>query len=122
VDLDGRYAAVTKNLFALDKALENTDPRSPDYEPCSKHLALIKKLLAGAATQYRDRFEILTKQIADLLTAQNFLLALRYIHSMLGELDGAEIVNKQINSVEHKIALVGQAAKNGPSPFVANRK
>jgi hypothetical protein len=53
VELEGRFAAVAKNSMNLRKAVANTDPRSPDYEPTVYHLRLIKILMTQAANRYR---------------------------------------------------------------------
>ncbi|MDR2477847.1 MAG: hypothetical protein LBD48_00890, partial [Treponema sp.] len=45
VEIEGRYAAAAKNIMDLRRAITNTNPQSPGYEPTVYHLRLIKKLL-----------------------------------------------------------------------------
>ena len=95
VDMEGRYTAVTKNVLDLKKAIVNTDPRSPHYEPTLLHLRLIKKLLNRTASRYRDRYELSTKNPDDLTQAIRFLGSLRRIHTLLGEPSEVEIAKKK---------------------------
>jgi hypothetical protein len=98
VELEGRFAAVTKNIFNLKSAAINTDPRSPQYAPTVYHLRLLKKLLAQAADRYRSKYELATNHMDDFKQSINFLSALRRIHLLLGERDEAEIVRKKLDA------------------------
>jgi hypothetical protein len=98
VELEGRFAAVAKNIFDLKAAVVNTDPRSPHYAPTVYHLRMIKKLLAHAADRYRSKYELSTKRVDDYKQGINFLYALRRIHVLLGERDEAEVVGKKLDA------------------------
>ena len=95
VELEGRFAAVAKNIIDLKKAVVNTDPRSPDYEPTVLHLNLIKKLLMQAADRYREKYELSTNRIDDFNMGIHFLGSLRRIHALLSERDNAETIKKK---------------------------
>jgi len=95
VELEGRYATVTKNIMNLKTAVANTDPQSPEYEPTMYHLALIKKLFAQVADRYRGKYELSTNHLDDFKMGIQFLNALRRIHIALGERDEAEEVKKK---------------------------
>jgi hypothetical protein len=95
VELEGRYAAVAKNIIDLRNAVANTDPRSPDYEPALYHLRLVKKLLMQAADRYREKYELSTSRMADFKMGISFLGALRRLHAVLGDREDAEAVKKK---------------------------
>jgi hypothetical protein len=95
VELEGRYAAVAKNIFDLKSAVSNTDPRSPNYEPTVYHLRMIKKLLMQAADRYREKYELSTNRVDDFKVGITFLGALRRIHVLMGDRDEAEMVKKK---------------------------
>jgi hypothetical protein len=97
VELEGRYAAVAKNLLNLRNAVANTDPRSPDYEPTMYHLILVKKLLMQAADRYREKYELSTNRIDDFKQGITFLSALRRFHIVLGDRDEVETVKKKLD-------------------------
>ena len=97
VELEGRYAAVSKNIIDLRGAVMNTDPRSPDYEPTVYHLRLIKRLLMQAADRYREQYELSTNRINDFRQGIAFLSALRRLHIVLGDRTGAETVKKKLD-------------------------
>jgi hypothetical protein len=97
VELEGRYAAVAKNILDLKNAVANTDPRSPDYEPTVFHLRLIKRLLSQAADRYREKYELSTNRTDDFKQGINFLSALKRIHIVLGDREEAEIVKKKLD-------------------------
>ena len=97
VELEGRYAAVVKNLMNLRAAVANTDPRSPHYEPTVYHLRLIKKLMMQAADRYRGKYELSTNRIDDFKQGIIFLSALKRLHNVMGERDEGEIVKKKLD-------------------------
>ena len=105
VELEGRYATVTKNIMELKKAVANTDPESPDYEPTLYHLALIKKLLIETADRYRGKYELSTNHLDDFRMGIQFLNALRRIHMLLGERDEAEEVKKRADIWSAKLEM-----------------
>jgi len=105
VELEGRYATVAKNIIDLKTAVANTDPRSPDYEPTVRHLALIKKLLFQAADRYREKYELSTGTIDDFKMGINFLNALRRIHILIGDKENVETLKKKADIWTTKLEL-----------------
>ena len=103
VDLDGRHAAITKNIMNLKTAVMNTDPRSPDYEPTVHHLRFMKRLLNQAADRYRERYELSTNLSDDFSLGIEFLNALKRIHNVLGERTDAESVKKKADAWSGKL-------------------
>lgn len=95
VDIEGRFITVTKNFLDLKNAVYNTDLRSPDYEPTFYHIRLIKKLLSKGADMYREKYEIVSHLETDFKKSIAFLNALRYIYSVLGESENAELIKKK---------------------------
>jgi hypothetical protein len=95
VDIEGRFAAITKNLFDLKNVIANTRPDKHGYETHVRHLQLIKKLLSQTADRYNQRYQLSTKRPEDLRAAVNLLAALKYIHSILGEREAMETVQKK---------------------------
>ena len=105
VELEGRYAAVAKNIIDLKAAVANTDPRSPDYEPTVYHLRLIKKLLNQAADRYREKYELSTSRIDDFKMGIHFLDSLKRIHILLGERADAETIRKKSDIWASKLEM-----------------
>ena len=95
VELEGRFAAVAKNLLNLKTFVAGMDPRSEGYSARIAHLALAKDLLQQAADRYREKYELSTMRIDDIKTGINFLAAVRRLHIVLGESDQADVVKKK---------------------------
>ena len=95
VELEGRFAAVTKNLLNLKTLIAGMDPRSPGYSARLAHLSMARELLQQAADRYREKYELSTLRVDDIKAGINFLLALRRLHVVLGEGDQAEVVKKK---------------------------
>ncbi|GHT70453.1 hypothetical protein FACS1894110_22040 [Spirochaetia bacterium] len=95
VELEGRYAAVAKNILDLKKAAANTDPRAADYESTMYHLALIKKLFVQAADRYREKYEMSSNQIEDFKQAVLFLSGLIRVLTVMGDRNEIEAVKKK---------------------------
>jgi hypothetical protein len=105
VELEGRYAAVAKNILDMKNAAANMDPRSPNYEPTMYHLRLVKRLLALAADRYRGKYELSTNRIDDYKLGIDFLCALKRILMVMGDKDEAETVRKKIDIWSSKLEL-----------------
>jgi hypothetical protein len=103
VELEGRFAAAAKNILDLKKAALNTDPRSPEYEPTTRLVRLIKKLLSQAADRYWERHELSTRNNHDLETGILFLSALRRIQGLLGDRQEVELTRKKMDVWESKL-------------------
>jgi hypothetical protein len=95
VELEGRFAAVAKNMLNLKTFVAGMDPRSEGYSGRIAHLALARELLQQAADRYREKYELSTQRIDDIKAAINFLSAVRRLHSVLGESDLADVVKKK---------------------------
>ena len=96
VELEGRFAVVAKNMIDMKAAAKNYfDPRSLDYDTTVYCLRLIKKLLEKSAAAYRDRYELSTRRLDDISMAIHFLLALRRLCIVLGNVDEAEEIRKK---------------------------
>ncbi|MBQ9238227.1 MAG: hypothetical protein IJ191_02790 [Treponema sp.] len=93
VELEGRHAAVAKNLIDMKQAVkEYFDPNAPNYETTVTYVRLITKLLDRTANGYRDRYELSTRRIDDIKNAIKFLLASHKVFSALGDRDKVEEV------------------------------
>ncbi|GMO52862.1 MAG: hypothetical protein Ta2G_10840 [Termitinemataceae bacterium] len=98
VDLQGKFAAVAKNLLDFKKAQVNNDPSSPDYEPILYHIFYVKQILGNTADRFRERFDLATKRKEDLRVGLLFLSSLKRIHIMLNERDDAANIQKKIDN------------------------
>jgi hypothetical protein len=111
VELEGRFAAVAKNILDLKNALSNTDIRSPGYAITVRHLRLIKKALTRAASRYREKYELSTKNLDDFMQGINFLGALRRLHILLSDKDEAETIKKKMETWTTKLEEDAKHAK-----------
>ncbi len=97
VELEGRYAAVAKNLLNLKTFLVQFDPRVEGYSERLAHVNLAKRLLQQSADRYREKYELSTLRLDDIKQSILFLSALRRLHVLLAEADEAEVVKKKID-------------------------
>jgi hypothetical protein len=95
VEMEGRFAAVTKNLINLKTFVAGMDPRVEGFGPRMAHLALARELLQQAADRYREKYELSTMRIDDIKVGINFLAAVRRLHVVLGEAEQADVVKKK---------------------------
>ena len=96
VELEGRFATVAKNFLDLTTLLSGLDPRSPDFEARTGHLALAKRLLQKAADKYRQKYELSTHRMDDFKLAIFYLGGLRRLHVVLAEAEEAQSLKKKI--------------------------
>jgi len=95
VELEGRFAVVTKNLLNLKTFVAGMDPRLEGFQARMAHLALARELLQQAADRYREKYELSTLRVDDIRNGINFLFAVRRLHVVLGESEQAEVVKKK---------------------------
>jgi hypothetical protein len=103
VELEGRYAAVTKNLLDAHSISSGFDHLSPDYEPSLYHLRLVKKLLLRTANRYREMYELSTGRIDDFQKGIAFLSALRRLYMATGDRYEMALLEKKLDRWNDKL-------------------
>jgi hypothetical protein len=104
VELEGRFATVTKNLMNLKTMIAGLDPRVPGYEARLEHLQFVKDLLKTSAERYREKFELVSTRIDDFKQAIAFLSALKRIHTVIGETAQADELKRKIDVWRSRMA------------------
>ena len=97
VELEGRFAIVTKNLLNMKTLISGLDPRVEGYQSRLNHLNLAKELLQRSADRYREKYELSTLRTDDFKTAISFLAALRRVHILVGETQNADTIKKKMD-------------------------
>jgi hypothetical protein len=97
VEIEGRMAIITKNIFDLRRFQKLDDPRELGFQQRRAHLAIIQRLLFDASQNYREKFELSTKDIEDLKKAVDFQKSLLRIAQLLGDVEKIENCKKQID-------------------------
>ncbi len=103
VELEARFATVSKNLLNLKTLVAGLDPRVPGYEIRLAHMNLAKRLLQLSADRYREKYELSTHRIDDFKQAIGYLGALKRIHMLVGEQKDAELVKKKMEVWQAKM-------------------
>ncbi len=103
VELEGRFATISKNMLNLKQLIVNLDPRAEGYKVYKAHMAMVKRLLEEAANNYRQKYELSTLRIDDFKLAIRYLAALRRLHILLGETDESEVIKKKIDVWKSKM-------------------
>jgi len=103
VELEGRYAAVAKNILDLKRVVAGLDPQKEGYEARMQHINLVKKLLQQSADRYRQKYELSTMRYDDFRLAINYLAALRRIHIALNESSESEQIKRKMNVWKEKM-------------------
>ena len=96
VELQGRYAVIAKNLLNLKSFIMQLDPRAEGYSQRLSHMQLVKKMLQQSADRYREKYELSTMRLDDIKKAILFLAAMKRLHTLLGEVEEAEVVKKKM--------------------------
>jgi len=96
VEINGRFAAVAKNMIHFKTLFAKLDPRVDGYEARVAHINLVKDYLQRAADGYREKYELSTMRSDDMQTGINYLAALRRVHIMLGESEDADVAKRKI--------------------------
>jgi len=103
VELEGRYAVVSKNLFDFRNYQEKNDPREEGFDERNDYLFLIKELLDKASRRYREKYELTTHSMEDMKKAIEYLRALKRIHILFRENSDVQSVSKRIELWSHKL-------------------
>ena len=96
VELEGRFATVSKNLIDMKSCVKDYfDPSCANYETTVLYIRMIQKQLNDSATAYRDKYELSTRRIDDMRNAIKYLLALRKLYIAIGDANQAVEVKKK---------------------------
>jgi hypothetical protein len=112
VELEARFATITKNLINLKTLVSGLDPRADGYQSRVGHLNLTKDLLQKSADRYREKYELSTLRIDDFKLAIGYLSALKRLHTILGETAQAEVVRKKIEVWSQKMEADDKRSEN----------
>ena len=96
VELEGRYAAIAKNMVDMRTFVAKLDPRVEGYTERIAHLDLVKRLLDRAANRYREKYELSTHHFDDIKLAIYFLSALKRMYLLLGDTDKMDMIKRKI--------------------------
>lgn len=113
VELEGRFAVVTKNLFDFKNYIKvYFDPSAPDYENTVLYVRLMKTLLDKSANAYRDKYELSSRRIDDMQDAINMVFAQRQVCLSLNEAEDAEELKRKAGSWKEKMKADRKSGKN----------
>lgn len=108
-DFWGKSAVILKNFTDYREMQAIRDPREEFYYDRQELLGVVKESIMNASNEFRDKFELSTKQNSDLLRAIRLLEVLRRICSLTGDDElmkkskaGIESYRARIESEEDK--------------------
>ncbi len=96
VEIDGRFAILCKNLFDLRRYQKLDSPTETGFRERRSHISIIQKTILVASQEYREKYELSTKDIEDLKKGIDFQKALLRINNILGDTEKIENNKKQI--------------------------
>lgn len=115
VEIDGRFAVVTKNLFDLRRFQQLDDPHEEGYKERRDYFRIIQRLLSEASQGYREKFMLSTKKVEDLIKAIEYQKSLLRLNQLLGDTEKIEKSKKQIdvwtNMLEKHLAQLEEEKK-----------
>jgi hypothetical protein len=97
IEVEGRFAIIAKNSFNLKKFQKLDDPRQEGYKERVTHFRFIQRLLLEASNGYREKFELITKDVEDLKHAIDFQKSLLRLNQLTGDDQQTEKCKKQID-------------------------
>ena len=112
VELEARFATITKNLLNLKTLVAGLDPRVEGYQSRTNHLNLTKDLLHKAADRYREKYELSTLRMDDFKLAISYLSAVKRLHNLLGEAEHSETLRKKIEVWTQKMEADDKRTEN----------
>lgn len=113
VEINGRFAAVTKNMFDFKNYIKAYfDPSSPDNVNSILYIRLMKTLLDKSADAYRNKYELSSRRMDDMKAAINFVMALRQVCVSLNETADAEELKKKAISWNERMKSDRKSGKN----------
>ncbi|MCH5282533.1 MAG: hypothetical protein J1E59_02650 [Treponema sp.] len=113
VELNGRFAAVAKNMFDFKNYVKAYfDPSSPENENSILYIRLLKMLLDKSAGAYRDKYELSSRRMDDMKTAIKFVLASRQVCLALNEADEGEELKKKAASWNERMKADRKSGKS----------
>ncbi len=113
VEINGRFAAVTKNMFDFKNYVKSYfDPNSSDNENAILYIRLTKTLLDKSADAYRNKYELSSRRMDDMKMAIKFVMALRQVCVALSESDDAEELKKKAATWNERMKADRKSGKN----------
>jgi hypothetical protein len=105
VEIEGRYATISKNLFDFRTYQEKNDPRIEGFDARNDYLVLVKDLLNRVSKRYREKYELTDHLPDDMKKAIDYLRALKRVHILFNEASQAQNMTKQIELWSQKFEV-----------------
>ena len=103
VEIEGRYAVITKNFFNFKRYQQMNNPNVEGFDDRYDYMLLIKDLLLESSNRYRKKYELTSHSIEDMKKAIDFLKALKRIHILFKENNELQNVSKRIELWSQKL-------------------
>lgn len=103
VEIEGRYAVITKNLFNFRRYQEKNNPNIEGFDERYDYMLLIKDLLLKSSSRYREKYELTNHSPEDMKKAIDFLRALKRIHILFKEHSEVQNVSKRMELWSQKL-------------------
>jgi hypothetical protein len=103
VEIEGRYAVITKNLFNFRRYQEKNNPNIEGFDERYDYMLLIKDLLLKSSNRYREKYELTNHSPEDMKKAIDFLRALKRIHILFKENSEVQNVSKRMELWSQKL-------------------
>ncbi len=97
VEIEGRFAVVSKNMIDLKRFLAFNSPMEDGYEDRQYLMQIATKNLLSASDKYRQKYELSTQRIDDIRLAIQYLSSLRRLAINIGDSSSADDLKKKID-------------------------
>ena len=115
VEIEGRYAVISKNFFNFRRYQQMNNPNIDGFDARYDYMLLIKDLLLRASNRYREKYELTSHSAEDMKKAIDYLKALKRIHILFKENNDLQSISKRIElwtqKLEADIKLQDKQAK-----------
>lgn len=127
VEIEGRYAVISKNFFNFKRYQQMNNPNIDGFDDRYDYMLLIKDLLLRSSNRYREKYELTSHSPEDMKKAIDFLRALKRIYILFKENNDLQNVSKRIELWSQKLEIdiklqEKQAKKNLQSSMGKNKK
>ena len=121
VELYGKYTVMCKNLINFrDYAPRIYNPMDPFYSEINELFRMVKNAADTAAKKYREKYELLSQDVADINKAIEFMELLVKIHILLNESNFAQEAKKTKEKWKEKLEIdlkkKDEEKKSKPAP------
>lgn len=112
-DMYLKLVTLSRNLLDFKRYERTKDPNDENYRPLQEYMRFMMDESQNAAQEYRSKFELSTKEVADLQVIEKIFEMQKKVYGFTGQKDDLQRASIALDNNKEKIEAIMSEKKGG---------